>query len=689
MCWAQVFWYWSLLPLTKKITKTVNQTTNKVKDFTNKVVNGRFAFGPNILAILKQYGDIPVVGITIFRHPLAGLLVSAIDTVSGFQFKKNIADSPYDKLFHLRIDITFDNNNVIALEKTSQIAIYPNPILKQGAEQKVVSRLPQGLKLSGLLEGAKKMLGADFLTYDAVDNNCQDFIIAVLQGSKIGDNSDYEFVKQDTDLLFSNSHFDNGVRNVAKKLTDLGGYVDTVIHGANIGYGIGENEVLQSVIFKRPEWTLKRAVNWLKKHKYKHIVDTKPEHLRFRQHDPKDLENKGYHYITKKAGKGIEFIIGMLNSNMKLHSEIKHNKDMLNKVNNITMRKLNRNQYSDSDYSSSDSEDDEGLKGMGIEREKEIIDKMNKLRKHIDEHHRVHGGKINIAKSFKKMGSTIKKGFTKELKDLDNVEDKAEKYVTDKHGLVKDVINYGIPAVVGGIGGMAGEVIGGPAGAMAGSAMGSYAGDQLARQVDKQAGVGRRGSGIKKPRGRPRKEPMDSIHIDIDSHNAKRDSRGEGLYDKLTLQDIEHIEKLKKEHALLSGIKDKNKVKHLKSEAKRLEYELEQIGEHSLVKSKRSGIKGRGMTPLRALKIFGTTADAIYNSPAKDIKPKLMKMRGDTSDLRGKGIGPLEAMNPAVMPSEIKPLAVKKARGAGFKKGSQEAIEWGRKMREARLNKKK
>lgn len=672
----------TLQPIQKKINTVV--LGEDVGGYVNAVSFGRDDVPPNVRDYIKKYQNNTIVKIVIDRSPLKATM-EAMNALSLGQIKERMKNTPYDQLFHLRIDITFDNNNVIALEKTSQIAIYPNPILKEGAEQKVVNRLPTGLTLNKLLDGAKRLLGADFLTYDAVDNNCQDFIIALLQGSNIGDNSDYEFVKQDTDLLFRNSMFDTGVRNVAKKFTDLGGYVDTVIHGA----GIGEKEVLQSILFERPLWSLNRSVKWLKKRHYKHIVDTKPEHLRFRQHDPKELEHKGYSYITKKVGKGISFIIGVLNNKRYLDSEIKHNKDIATKVKDISMRYLHRKPVeSESDYSSSDSESDDDIKGKGME--KDIIGKMNKLRKYIDDHHKIHGGKINIAKSFKKMGSTIKKGFSKELSNLNDVEDKSEKYVTSKGGLAKDLINYGIPAVTGGLGGMAGEVVGGPAGAMVGSAMGSYAGDQLAQYTDKKVGVGKRGSGIKKPRGRPKKEKMmDMIHIDIDSHNAKRDSRGEGLYDKLTLQDIEHIEKLKKEHALLSGIKDKNKVKHLKSEAERLERELEQMGEKGGKKVKRTGIKGRGgMTPLRALKIFGTTADAIYNSPAKDIKPKLMKMRGETSDLRGEGIGPLEGMNPAVMPSDAKPLAVKKARGAGFKKGSQEAKDHMAKIRAMRNSKK-
>ena len=83
----------------KRLTKTIKQTTKKATEFVDKVINGRDSLGPNIIAILKQYGDIPIIGIIIGRHPLAGVLVGAIDTVSAFQFKKNIANSPYHGVY--------------------------------------------------------------------------------------------------------------------------------------------------------------------------------------------------------------------------------------------------------------------------------------------------------------------------------------------------------------------------------------------------------------------------------------------------------------------------------------------------------------------------------------------------------------------------------------------------------------
>ena len=47
-------------------------------------------------------------------------------------------------------------------------------------------------------------MGSKYFTYSAKDNNCQDFILAVLKANNIGNEEDYSFVKQDTKSLFEN-----------------------------------------------------------------------------------------------------------------------------------------------------------------------------------------------------------------------------------------------------------------------------------------------------------------------------------------------------------------------------------------------------------------------------------------------------------------------------------------------------
>ena len=465
-----------------------------------------------------------------------------------------------------------------------------------------------------------------------------------------------------------------------------------------IGQGIHKNSIIQSIIFSRPKWSLGRSEKWLKKNKYKYTVDTKPNFYRFRQVDPQTLEHKGYHFVTQKIGDGIKAIIGILSPNRALPDydvshktsvnnkrlaeielqhklsklkEFEENKDKelinrINKIEDMERERLHRramrgrlqepesesdeeeviggegltgyrkykkyNQDSGSDVSDSD------IEGNGIEHEQRIIAKLKKIRDSVQEHQYMHGGKIHIAKAFKDLGSTIKKGFTtgvsKEVESgLETAGKAAGHYITDKNGLEKDVINYGVPAVTGAIGGVAGEMLGGPLGGMAGSAMGAKAGDMVAQQIDKKAGVGRRGTGIR-GRGRPRKIIMPDDLVLNDVHHSLM---GSGMYDSLTLQDVQKMDALQKEHKLRSGHKDHQTKQHLKLELDRLKRETAGL---SKVKISRKGIKGRGVMDL--------------------IKPKDMSAAVMKEPV-------------ARLQSEIKPIGMKKPRGMGFAKGSQAA----------------
>ena len=58
-----------------------------------------------------------------------------------------------------------------------------------------------------------------FFIYDGVNNNCQDFVLNLLQNSGLGNQSDYEFIKQDTEHLFEGL---TTTRNIMKTATNTG-----------------------------------------------------------------------------------------------------------------------------------------------------------------------------------------------------------------------------------------------------------------------------------------------------------------------------------------------------------------------------------------------------------------------------------------------------------------------------------
>ena len=71
-----------------------------------------------------------------------------------------------------------------------------------------------------------------------------------------------------------------------------------------------KKDLVQSVVFKRPEWSKSEAIEWLKHNGYYHdSIDTKPHQLRFRQLNPEDLTD--YHYITKPLKNDVSLIIAI------------------------------------------------------------------------------------------------------------------------------------------------------------------------------------------------------------------------------------------------------------------------------------------------------------------------------------------------------------------------------------------
>jgi CRISPR/Cas system CMR-associated protein Cmr1 (group 7 of RAMP superfamily) len=71
-------------------------------------------------------------------------------------------------------------------------------------------------------------MGKSFFPYDPHYNNCQDFILGVLDGNKLTTPDVRDFVKQDTGQLFANN---KALGTIAKGVTSFGGFGERLIHG--------------------------------------------------------------------------------------------------------------------------------------------------------------------------------------------------------------------------------------------------------------------------------------------------------------------------------------------------------------------------------------------------------------------------------------------------------------------------
>jgi hypothetical protein len=210
-------------------------------------------------------------------------------------------------MYHLRMVITTENNKRIQIEKNEVINISTSISAHIKQEGQSVNLPNQHLTLNQLLEGAKRILGSKMYSYHPFENNCQDFIIAILEGSNLLNETLKNFIKQDVSELATINPY---LSKIASGITSLGGKFNEIIHGTGIHKHHNETYKIQSVIFDKELWSSARAKKWLKDNGYiAPNVDITNNFRRFRQLDPADFPKPQWRYTTHRIPDGIELII--------------------------------------------------------------------------------------------------------------------------------------------------------------------------------------------------------------------------------------------------------------------------------------------------------------------------------------------------------------------------------------------
>lgn len=220
----------SQLPRAFSVARGLKKTIEKVVETGKALLKGRSKYSPRIQSILKKYGNVKIRGATIKRSPVPTFLTSVLGTLSP-EFAKRFKESPYDKLFHLYLVLQMENGRVLVIEKNETLSMSEKYSKRKEEEEMPVS-VPSGLTLSTLLEKTQEKMGTqNFFGYSAKDNNCQDFMIALLKANSMGDNKVFEFVKQDTSYLFDNLPY---LRKLSNTLTDIAGRANVVLEGTGL-----------------------------------------------------------------------------------------------------------------------------------------------------------------------------------------------------------------------------------------------------------------------------------------------------------------------------------------------------------------------------------------------------------------------------------------------------------------------
>ena len=188
----------------------------KNQDYTRKAKN-----------IIKKYGDKEIQMLRIHRTPLSKFLMGTLNVFTLGDFTKKFKNTPYDELFHLRVDMFFEGSKVVSLEKNEVITFTEKPKSSEKASMMNVE-LQRKPTLNELLAKTQQSMGNKYFLYSAKSNNCQDFILALFRSNGLLTKEREDFIKQDTKSLFTPKS-----RKLANTITDVAAKAKTLIGGGN------------------------------------------------------------------------------------------------------------------------------------------------------------------------------------------------------------------------------------------------------------------------------------------------------------------------------------------------------------------------------------------------------------------------------------------------------------------------
>lgn len=190
---------------------------NFISDSISFLKSGSKKFTNKVNKILKTYGNTQIESITIYRYPINSMIKKALEIASWSTIQ-------YDKLFHL--GMVFNGN--ILLEKNSVVNMSINPNFTPDTETLSVV-VPSNMTINHFIQNGLNNMGSDkFFTYSAYNNNCQVFIMNLLHANGIQDNDVDNFIKQDTESIFSSNPT---LRRLTNNVTDIDGRAHELIGG--------------------------------------------------------------------------------------------------------------------------------------------------------------------------------------------------------------------------------------------------------------------------------------------------------------------------------------------------------------------------------------------------------------------------------------------------------------------------
>ena len=210
---------------------------------------------------LAKIGDVPIIKMEVRRRVLGSTFSKALQVINTLTFHS----IPHDKMFHLFILCYLKDGSKYILEKLQQLNLVSydkaNKIMQEGEEEVMSIPIPPNLTINNLMNTAMQKINKERLfKYNAFSNNCQQFVIDLLDSNNIQTSSDIrKWIQQDVSNLMN--HFG---QKIAQFATDTKSKLDLIKEG--------EGQMgLHSVKFPLKKFNNDSSLEWLNEHNIKPI----------------------------------------------------------------------------------------------------------------------------------------------------------------------------------------------------------------------------------------------------------------------------------------------------------------------------------------------------------------------------------------------------------------------------------
>jgi hypothetical protein len=196
----------------KKVVKGARFVGNKIIDHVlNSMPN-------NLRQFLQSHGHERIVSLSIARVPINSVVKKIIDLASHGELEKNRQMLNYDHIYHLQIII----NQSFILEKNSIIEVKPFGAFPAHTH---TLRVPiTSMTIESFIINAVKKIGPTIYRYNPQGQNCQQFVMNLLDSNNLNNPNLTNFILQDSAGLLRN------VPNLSA-ITDAGALFDRLILG--------------------------------------------------------------------------------------------------------------------------------------------------------------------------------------------------------------------------------------------------------------------------------------------------------------------------------------------------------------------------------------------------------------------------------------------------------------------------